>query len=92
LSDFFHERDQQVLLVNYYPPCPQPELTMGIQKHSDIGLVTVLWQDSTSGLEILKDGDWIPVKPVEDAFVINMGDQMEVSCSQDYFKLVEYTS
>lgn len=91
LSDFFQEQDQQVMVVNFYPPYPLPELTIGIQKHSDTGLVTILWQDSTSGLEISKDGNWIPVKPIEDAFVINMGDQMEVSCTQYTSQVCLYT-
>jgi hypothetical protein len=30
------------------------------------------------GLQIKKDGLWIPVKPLPNAFIINLGDMLEV--------------
>lgn len=63
---------------NYYPPCPQPELVLGIMPHADTSFVTVLQQDETPGLEIEKDGQWIQVPPIQDAFVINIGDLLQV--------------
>ncbi|THU68031.1 hypothetical protein C4D60_Mb05t30960 [Musa balbisiana] len=33
------------LRVNYYPRCPQPELTLGLSPHSDPGGLTVLLAD-----------------------------------------------
>lgn len=63
---------------NYYPPCPQPELVLGTSPHADRGVLTILQQGGTPGLEISKDGMWFPVPPVKDAFVINLGDQMQV--------------
>jgi isopenicillin N synthase-like dioxygenase len=32
----------------------------------------------TPGLEVLKDGAWVPISPTKDALVINIGDQMQV--------------
>ena len=64
---------------NYYPPCPQPELVMGLVPHADSSIITVLQQDGqVSGLEILKDGQWLQVSPLKDAFVVNVGDQLQV--------------
>jgi isopenicillin N synthase-like dioxygenase len=63
---------------NYYPKCPQPELVFGVMPHSDSSIFTVLQQDMTPGLEVLKDGAWVPISPTKDALVINIGDQMQV--------------
>ncbi|KAK8664622.1 hypothetical protein V6N13_084400 [Hibiscus sabdariffa] len=47
----------QSLRMTYYPPCPQPELAMGITPHSDFTLITILHQLSdVDGLHIHKDG------------------------------------
>jgi len=65
--------------INYYPPCPQPELVTGLNSHSDGGGLTILLQgNEMDGLQIKKDGFWIPVKPLPNAFIINLGDMLEV--------------
>ena len=64
--------------LNYYPKCPQPELVLGVMPHADSSIITVLQQDITPGLEVLKDGVWVPIPPTKGALVINMGDQMQV--------------
>ncbi|XP_057415544.1 oxoglutarate-dependent flavonoid 7-O-demethylase 1-like [Lotus japonicus] len=64
---------------NYYPPCPQPELVMGLKPHSDAGGLAILLQaNEVEGLQIKKDGQWIPIKPLPNAFIINIGDMLEV--------------
>lgn len=68
----------QNITVSYYPPCPQPELTLGLQSHSDMGFITLLIQDDVGGLEVLKDGEWVLVQPQEGAIVVLLGDQTEV--------------
>ncbi|KAK7307008.1 hypothetical protein VNO77_39692 [Canavalia gladiata] len=73
------EDPSQGMRMNYYPPCPQPERVMGINPHSDSGALTILLQvNETEGLQIRKDGMWIPVKPLPNAFVINVGDMLEI--------------
>jgi isopenicillin N synthase-like dioxygenase len=65
--------------MNYYPPCPQPELVVGLNSHSDGGGLTILLQgNEMEGLQIKKDGLWIPVKSLPNAFIINLGDMLEV--------------
>jgi len=68
----------QNITVSYYPPCPQPELTLGLQSHSDMGAITLLIQDDVGGLEVLKDGEWVIVQPSSDAIVVLLADQTEV--------------
>ncbi|XP_010541508.1 PREDICTED: protein DOWNY MILDEW RESISTANCE 6 [Tarenaya hassleriana] len=68
----------QHMALNYYPPCPDPELTYGLPAHTDPNALTILLQDTTvSGLQILIDGKWFSVNPHPDAFVINIGDQLQ---------------
>lgn len=67
------------LRVNYYPKCPQPELTLGLSSHSDPGALTLLLpDDQVSGLQVRKDDNWVTVKPVPNAFIVNIGDQIQV--------------
>lgn len=65
--------------VNYYPRCPQPDLTLGLSSHSDPGGMTVLLvDDRVKGLQVRHAGAWVTVDPVPDAFIINVGDQIQV--------------
>lgn len=69
----------QHMAINYYPECPQPELTFGLPGHTDPNALTILLQDlQVSGLQVFKDGNWLAIKPVPNAFVINIGDQLHV--------------
>ncbi|XP_062109487.1 protein DOWNY MILDEW RESISTANCE 6-like [Humulus lupulus] len=71
--------------ANFYPPCPDPELTLGLAVHTDLSALTVLMQsEEVSGLQVIKDGSWVDVKPVPDAFVINLGDQLQVLSNGRY--------
>ncbi|XP_030496523.2 protein DMR6-LIKE OXYGENASE 1 [Cannabis sativa] len=66
-------------LANFFPPCPNPELTLGMSTHTDLSALTVLMQsEEISCLQVLKDDKWIAVHPLPNAFVINLGDQLEV--------------
>jgi isopenicillin N synthase-like dioxygenase len=66
--------------TNFYPPCPDPELTLGLAVHTDLTALKVLRQtEGVTGLQVLKDGNWVAFDPVPDAFVINLGDQIQVT-------------
>ena len=68
------------MAINYYPPCPAPDLTYGLPAHTDPNALTILLQDSdVAGLQVLKKGKWIKVDPHPGAFVVNIGDQLQVS-------------
>ncbi|KAH1260256.1 hypothetical protein GLYMA_02G048600v4 [Glycine max] len=75
LSKACVDMDQKVV-VNYYPKCPQPDLTLGLKRHTDPGTITLLLQDQVGGLQATRDNGktWITVQPVEAAFVVNLGD------------------
>ncbi|KAI3839891.1 hypothetical protein MKX03_025156 [Papaver bracteatum] len=75
----------QVIRMNYYPPCPQPELAIGLTPHSDFGGLTILLQiNEVEGLQIKKEGRWISVKPLPNAFVVNVGDVLEIMTNGIY--------
>jgi isopenicillin N synthase-like dioxygenase len=75
--------------MNYYPPCPEPDLALGLPKHTDGGSINILLQDSTPGLQVLKNGEWTTVRPIEGAFVVNLGDHLE-AMSNGRYKSVEH--
>ncbi|XP_030545671.1 protein SRG1 [Rhodamnia argentea] len=81
----------QAIRMNYYPPCSRPDLVLGLSPHSDGSALTVLQQGkgSSVGLQILKDNKWVPVHPIPNAFVINIGDTIEVLTNGKY-KSVEH--
>ncbi|KAL5562510.1 hypothetical protein UlMin_032257, partial [Ulmus minor] len=73
-------KDQTTALrLNYYPPCPAPDLALGVGRHKDSGALTVLAQDEVGGLEVKRktDGEWIRVKPTPNAYIINVGDILQ---------------
>ena len=73
--------------MNFYPTCPDPELTVGVGRHSDLGALTVLLQDGIGGLYVKveddienvgKKGEWMEIPPIHGAIVINVGDALQV--------------
>ncbi|XP_077233120.1 protein LATERAL BRANCHING OXIDOREDUCTASE 1-like isoform X1 [Tasmannia lanceolata] len=85
LNDLFKDNTGFVRL-NHYPPCPSPHLALGLSRHSDSGALTVLAQDDVGGLEVKRktDGEWIRVKPIPDAYIINVGTIIQVWSNDKY--------
>ncbi|KAM7505893.1 hypothetical protein LguiB_004797 [Lonicera macranthoides] len=80
----------QSMRMNYYPPCPEPDMAIGFTPHSDADALTILYQlNETEGLQIRKDGKWVLVKPLPNAFVVNIGDIMEI-VSNGVYRSVEH--
>ncbi|KAG8365375.1 hypothetical protein BUALT_Bualt18G0098200 [Buddleja alternifolia] len=71
--------------VSNYPPCPKPDLIKGLRAHTDAGGIILLFQDDkVSGLQLLKDGEWVDVPPMRHSIVVNIGDQLEVITNGKY--------
>ncbi|XVF79118.1 hypothetical protein PTKIN_Ptkin14bG0193900 [Pterospermum kingtungense] len=81
----FFEGGMQSFRMNYYPPCPQPQQAIGLRPHSDSVALTILLQlNEVEGLQIKKDGKWISVKPLPNAFIVNVGDVLEMVTNGAY--------
>ncbi|KFK34838.1 hypothetical protein AALP_AA5G199600 [Arabis alpina] len=79
------------LRVNYYPKCPQPDLTLGLSPHSDPGGLTILLPDEqVAGLQVRGSDDaWITVEPAPNALIVNIGDQIQM-LSNSIYKSIEH--
>ncbi|KDP45064.1 hypothetical protein JCGZ_01564 [Jatropha curcas] len=79
----------QIMVVNCYPSCPEPELTVGMPPHSDYGFLTLLLQDElVKGLQIHHHGKWVNVEPIPNSFVVNVGDHLEIFSNGRYKSVV----
>ncbi|CAN1266526.1 Flavanone 3-dioxygenase 2 [Linum perenne] len=83
--------DNQISFVriNHYPPCPFSDVTLGCGQHKDFDVLTILAQNDVQGLEVKRDGEWVPVTPAPDAYIINVGDICQVWSNEKY-KSVEH--
>ncbi|KAJ0082960.1 hypothetical protein Patl1_10299 [Pistacia atlantica] len=89
MEELFEDGMQSVRL-NYYPPYSKPELVMGIIPHSDATGITILHQvNGVDGLQIKKDGVWIPLSIIPEALVINLGDILEI-ISNGLYRSIEH--
>ncbi|XP_077210058.1 gibberellin 3-beta-dioxygenase 1-like [Tasmannia lanceolata] len=75
------ESTSAVLQLNSYPACPDPKRAMGLAEHTDSPLLTILYQSSISGLQVLREGGvprWVTVPPLPGALVVNIGDLLHI--------------
>jgi len=83
-GDFFARRvtaDPTILFrIFRYPAAaggPDPIGEWGVGAHTDYGLLTILGQDDTGGLEVRGSDGWIDIPPEPGALVCNLGDMLD---------------
>jgi isopenicillin N synthase-like dioxygenase len=59
------------------PALPDDEPRWGVGEHTDYGLLTILKQDDTGGLEVKSGGHWRPAPPIAGTFLCNIGDMLD---------------
>lgn len=74
----------RTFVCHYYPPCPQPELTLGTDKHTDPAFLTILLQDQIRALQVLHDNLWINVEPIPGALIVNIGDLLQILSNDEF--------
>jgi len=60
-----------------YPGQNRPQ--QGVGAHKDPGYLTLVMQDEQSGLKVERNGQWIAVEPIPGAFVVNIGELLELA-------------
>jgi isopenicillin N synthase-like dioxygenase len=72
------DQGNSILRPIHYPPITQeniPNVRAGA--HEDINFITLLVGASAEGLEVLSDGQWLPITTEGDAIVVNIGDMLQ---------------
>ena len=76
-----YSRDPLILfrIFNYpFANTPQGgETVWGVGEHTDYGLLTILRQDDTGGLQVKSRSRWIDAPPIPGSFLCNIGDMLE---------------
>ncbi|KAI3419546.1 Fe2OG dioxygenase domain-containing protein [Psidium guajava] len=76
--------EKRLLVGICYPPCPEPERTVGLTPHSDSSFLTVLVQNRVKGLRVKHGGEWVEVSPVRGGLIVNVGDFLQIVSNGEY--------
>lgn len=87
-EDFFNSmffESLSTFRVIHYPALPEQHNRVVCGAHTDYGILTILYQDHVGGLQVRSKKDqWINVPPVQDGFVVNIGDMMAMWTNDCY--------
>ena len=90
-ADVFGETMQQpythMKLIRY--PGVMGNSRQGVGAHKDPGYLTIVSPDQHSGLQVYKDQQWLDVPPIAGAFVVNIGELLELA-SDGYLRATEH--
>jgi len=81
-AGWFHEHltaDPLILfrIFRYPPEAGVMDPNWGVAEHTDYGLLTILRQDASGGLQVHAPSGWIDAPPLPGTFVCNLGDMLE---------------
>jgi isopenicillin N synthase-like dioxygenase len=63
--------------IFHYPPSQPHDEGWGVGEHTDYGLVTLLLQDDSGGLQVAAPEGWIDAPPIPGTLVCNIGDMLD---------------
>lgn len=67
--------------IFHYPAALNNSLSgrqWGAGAHTDYGVLTILKQDAVGGLQVYTKGDWVNAPYIEDSFICNIGDMLDL--------------
>jgi isopenicillin N synthase-like dioxygenase len=66
-------------IFNYPAPAlgTASDASLGVGEHTDYGLLTILRQDMSGGLEVKIRSQWVAAPPIPNSFVCNIGDMLD---------------
>ena len=78
-ESYFADRytSDPLILFRIFNYPPKREENWGVGEHTDYGLLTILKQDQTGGLQVKIGSRWIDAPPIENSFVCNIGDMLD---------------
>jgi len=78
------------LKIVRYPGKSGDSDKQGVGAHKDLGVLTLLYvEDGKGGLQVEYEGEWIDAPPVPGAFVVNIGEMLEVA-TNGYLKATSH--
>jgi isopenicillin N synthase-like dioxygenase len=81
----YRDAPHQLLKIIRYPGREATRDDQGVGAHKDSGILTAVMQDTQGGLEVETEAGWIAAEPRPGAFVINIGEALEVA-SEGYLR------
>ncbi|XP_022137076.1 1-aminocyclopropane-1-carboxylate oxidase-like [Momordica charantia] len=77
LTEYNNDRKWDLMSAFRYPPATELE-NVGLREHKDVNCITFVFQDEVGGLELKRDGRWVPITPDPTTLVVNVGDVIQV--------------
>jgi len=79
-DEAFADKPFPLMKIVRYPGESNPEPKQGVGQHRDGGVLTLLLvEPGKGGLQVEYEGDWIDAPPVDGAFVVNIGEMLELA-------------
>ena len=79
-DSLYGDKPNEHIKLSRYPVQPASASQQGVGAHKDSGFLTFLLQDDQPGLQVEVEPDrWIDAVPVEGAFVVNIGELLELA-------------
>jgi isopenicillin N synthase-like dioxygenase len=89
-DDAFAPHPHLHLKLVRYPGTAPDGAPQGVGTHKDYGFITLLLQDTVGGLQVERpDGTFLDVPPLDGAFVVNLGELLEVA-TDGYLKATSH--